>query len=106
MQVRAVEFQENFRLVTLEASRQQSIVNREAAEAGHSGSSTLAQQRALDMERAVPTTEPKQDRPISDQEEDQGPESRRRRASQWERNSDESKSDRPESGGAGIDLLV
>ena len=66
MQVRSVEFQENFRLVTLEASRQQSVLNREGSEWVQNAAATLSDERALQLERANPTTESEPERPIDE----------------------------------------
>jgi len=64
MLVRSVEFQENFRLVTLEASRQQSVLNREATVASESASSALVEQRSLDQTRPIPSEESESSRVI------------------------------------------
>ena len=57
MQVRTVEFQENFRLVTLEASRQLSVLNRDAIDIAQKAAETLAEQRLQDLGRLSPETE-------------------------------------------------
>ena len=57
MQVRSVEFQENFRLVTLEASRQQSVLNRGAADIAQNAARILAEQRLQELGRPNPETE-------------------------------------------------
>ena len=57
MQVRSVEFQENFRLVTLEASRQLSVLNRDAIDIAQKAAETLAEQRLQDLGRLNPEAE-------------------------------------------------
>ena len=69
MQVRAIEFQENFRLVTLEAARQQSVLNREPAQAAIQAAGTVAEQRLQDLHRPLPADESEQTKPITSEEE-------------------------------------
>ena len=57
MQVRSIEFQENFRSVTVEASRQQNVVQREAEAAQHQAAVAGAEEQALNLTRSRPTTE-------------------------------------------------
>ena len=57
MLVRSIEFQENFRLVTLEAARQQSVLNRDAIDTAQNEARILAEQRLVDLARATPDTE-------------------------------------------------
>ena len=57
MLVRSVEFQENFRLVTLEASRQQSVLNRGAVEIAQNAARILAEQRLQELGRPNSYTE-------------------------------------------------
>jgi hypothetical protein len=64
MQVRAIEFQENFRLVTLEAARQQSVINRGASEGSSQAAGPTADQRLMDLQRPVPSAESEPDRII------------------------------------------
>ena len=68
MQVRAIEFQENFRLVTLEAARQQSVINREGMESALSAASVAAERRLQDLHRPIATSEPRSDRRIEEGE--------------------------------------
>ena len=66
MQVRSVEFQENFRLVTLEASRQQSVLNREGSEGIQNAAAALSDERALQLERPNPTPDSEPERLIDE----------------------------------------
>ena len=58
MQVRSIEFQENFRSVTVEASRQQNVVQREADAAQQQAATAGVEEQALNLSRPRPTTEP------------------------------------------------
>ena len=78
MQVRAIEFQENFRLVTLEASRQQSVLNRGATVANEGASAALVSQRALNLDRPNPAEESEASR-VVDEGVGRRPRSRERR---------------------------
>ena len=68
MQVRAIEFQENFRLVTLEAARQLSVINREGMEGALRAAGVAAEQRLQDLHRPIPTDEPQSGRRIEEGE--------------------------------------
>ncbi len=57
MQVRSIEFQENFRSVTVEASRQQNVVQREAEIAQHQASAAGLEEQVLNPSRPRPATE-------------------------------------------------
>lgn len=57
MQVRSIEFQENFRSVTVEASRQQNVVQREADAAQHRAAAAGVEDQALNLSRPRPATE-------------------------------------------------
>lgn len=68
MQVRAIEFQENFRLVTLEAARQQSVINREGVESAMRAAGVAAEQRLQDLHRPIAAAEPSSGRRIEEGE--------------------------------------
>ncbi len=58
MQVRPIEFQENFARVTVEGARQQNLLQREPELAQHQMAQVAADAQALDMSRPVPTSPP------------------------------------------------
>ena len=58
MQVRPIEFQENFARVTVEGARQQNLVQREPELAQHQMAQVAADAQALDMSRPMPTPPP------------------------------------------------
>ena len=106
MQVRSVEFQENFRLVTLEASRQQSVLNREGDDAVQQAASSVAEQRTVELERPMPTAESDARRPVDEEGQHQA-------GTRGERHSDGEKSEDQQHGetrglpqGRSIDLLA
>ena len=68
MQVRAIEFQENFRLVTLEASRLQSVLLRNGVETTLKAAGALSAERLHDLERPNPTDETEHSRPVRESE--------------------------------------
>lgn len=106
MQVRSVEFQENFRLVTLEASRQQSVLNRDAVDIAQKAAETLAEQRLLDLGRPTPDTELESTRVVR---EGQGNGADRRRNRSENENEDQERGESPERGlpqGKVIDLFA
>ena len=57
MQVRSIEFQENFARVPVEGARQQSLLQREPLIAQQQAGEVLADQHVLEMSRPRPTTE-------------------------------------------------
>ena len=57
MQVRAVEFQENFRKVTVEGARQQSVLQREPEIAQQQSAQAASNEQVLNASRPNPTTE-------------------------------------------------
>ena len=57
MQVRAVEFQESFRKVTLEGARQQNVVQRGPEVAQQQAAQAAANEQVLNASRPNPTTE-------------------------------------------------
>ena len=57
MQVRTIEFQENFGRVPVEASRQQNLLQREPELAQAQMAQEATDEQALDLSRPVPTTE-------------------------------------------------
>ena len=57
MQVRNIEFQENFRSVTVEASRQQNVLLREADVAQQQAATAGIDEQALNLSRARPASE-------------------------------------------------
>ena len=57
MQVRPVEFQENFRKVALEGARQQSVLQKEPEVAQQQAAQAAANEQALAGSRPNPTTE-------------------------------------------------
>ena len=57
MQVRSIEFQENFGRVPVEASRQQHVLQREPELARAQVAREATEEQTLDLSRPVPTTE-------------------------------------------------
>ena len=106
MQVRAVEFQENFRLVTLEASRQHNLLIRDGADSAQGAASSLAIQRAEDTSRPLPSDRMDPNRKIEEQNtRDQGAQRRGRGTNSGnEESPDPGLQDAPSLGG--IDLLA
>lgn len=78
MQVRAIEFQENFRLVTLEAARQQSVINREGSVAAEHAATSQVEQRTADLGRPNPTGDAEASRVIDEGDRKHGRAGRRR----------------------------
>lgn len=106
MQVRSVEFQENFRLVTLEASRQQSVLNREGDDITQQAASSVAEQRTVDLERPNPATESDAPRPVEEEGQQQAG-SRREGGADNEANDEQQSADQrglPQ--GRSIDILA
>jgi len=105
MQVRAIEFQENFRLVTLEASRLQSVLQRDGVEVAQQAANALSAERLHNLERPKPTDETKHSRPVRESES----RSEGRQQSAEKRSSgdgeDAPSGDRPTQG-SGIDLFA
>ena len=58
MQVRPIEFQENFARVTVEGARQQNLLQRVPELAQHQMAQAAADAQALDMDRPMPTPPP------------------------------------------------
>ena len=106
MQIRAVEFQENFRLVTLEAARQQSVVNRSPAEATLQAAGTAADQRLQDLQRPGESSEPESGRMIHEGERRSSTNRQQNSENRAEDDSDETTSDRSLPQGKTIDLFA
>ncbi len=82
MQVRTIEFQENFRLVTLEATRQQSLLNRDPVIATQNAAGTLAAQRTQDLGRVLPREESDSPQVVEEHQADGGNLRRQRQSDQ------------------------
>jgi hypothetical protein len=105
MQVRAIEFQENFRLVTFEASRLQSVLQRDAVEVTQKAASALSAERLHNLERPNPTDQSEHSRHVSESES----RSKERQQSTEKRSSeegDDTPSEDRQPQGSGIDLFA
>lgn len=103
MQVRSIEFQENFRLVTLEAARQQSVLIRDGQESVLAAAGTLAEQRAQGLERPNPTTETEAGRVVDEESRQPADRRNRERRTREEANP---QNDGDRRGGSSIDLIA
>lgn len=107
MQVRAIEFQENFRSVTIEASRQHNLLLREAEAGQQQASTAVSQEQALNLTRPRPTAETEDGRIVdADEERDRNRSANSRRRRQPEKAEDAAQTSLPQPRGTHVDLTA
>lgn len=107
MQVRAIEFQENFRSVTIEASRQHNLLLREAEAGQQQASTAVSQEQTLNLTRPRPTAGTEEGRIVDAEEErnrNRSSNSRRRR--HLEEDEDAAQTFLPQPRGTHVDLTA